>query len=111
MLTHLLHPNRAANLCLELATELVIGIYAMPAPNDPDCLLARHDTGLVEEARSCLNEAGGEHRSEYFNRFVLPLCLPLVVEVIRQRMAYENVVAAGVHPTLIKASSDWRGSG
>jgi acyl-CoA oxidase len=54
------------------------------------------------------------HRSETYNRRILPLCLPLV-EAIGHRMAYEAAVNANVHPDLvalyeigvIKLDSSW----
>lgn len=73
----------------------------MPPPRNPSCLLAQHEAGLFKEAQAHLKKAGGVHRSDHFNRTVLPLCQPLV-EAIGQRMAYEAAVAANVHPTFLK---------
>jgi hypothetical protein len=97
-----------------LATELLIGRYAMPASEFPDCLLARHEAGLFEECQKVIAGLGSGHRSEGFNRLVLPLCQPLV-EAIGHRMAYEAAVKAKVDPELlalyeaavVKLDSSW----
>ncbi|TVY33571.1 Acyl-coenzyme A oxidase-like protein [Lachnellula subtilissima] len=87
-------------LCIRLASELLIGRYEMPKPRDPSCLLARYEAGLFKEAQGLLKEIGGKHRSDEFNRLVLPLCQPLI-EAIGCRMAYEAAVTANCHADLI----------
>ncbi|KAH8093147.1 hypothetical protein BXZ70DRAFT_950310 [Cristinia sonorae] len=87
-------------LCIRLASELLIGRYEMPAPADPTSLLARHEAGLFDEARQVVANLGEGHRSEGFNRLILPLCQPLI-EAIGHRMAYEAAVKAKVNPDLI----------
>ncbi|KAH8085466.1 acyl-CoA dehydrogenase NM domain-like protein [Cristinia sonorae] len=87
-------------LCIRLASELLIGRYEMPEPADPNSLLARHEAGLFEEARTVVMGLGAGHRSEAFNRLVLPLCQPLI-ESIGHRMAYEAAVKAQVPQPLI----------
>ncbi|EMD40441.1 hypothetical protein CERSUDRAFT_130285 [Gelatoporia subvermispora B] len=87
-------------LCIRLASELLIGRYEMPQPNDPTCLLARHEAGLFAECRAVVAGLGEGHRSEAFNRRVLPLCQPLI-EAIGHRMAYEAAVQAKVNPDLL----------
>ena len=83
-----------------LATELLIGRYSMPTPADPSSLLARHEAGLFEEARRIMADLGMRHRSNGFNRLILPLCQP-IVEAIGHRMAYEAAVKAKVDPNLL----------
>lgn len=85
-------------LSIKLATELVLGRYAMPPSDDPSSLLARHEAGLIEEARQIL--ADTKHKSADINRLLLPRCQPLV-EAIGHRMAYDAAVAANVMPSLI----------
>ena len=86
----------------------------MPAPVDPGSLLARHEAGLLEEARQIMADLGTGHRSDEFNRLVLPLCQP-IVEAIGHRMAYEAAVKEKVDPDIlalftigvIKHDSSW----
>ncbi|KAL4767074.1 hypothetical protein BDW60DRAFT_227045 [Aspergillus nidulans var. acristatus] len=75
-------------LAIRLASELLIGRYQLPAPKDPNCPVARHEAALLAEAKNHLIEFGGVHRSEEFNRNILPLSLPLI-QAIGHRMALE----------------------
>ncbi|KAI0485119.1 acyl-CoA dehydrogenase/oxidase [Xylariaceae sp. FL0804] len=75
-------------LCIRLASEIFLGRYAPPEPRDPQCLLARHERGVWDEARQILASLRGGHRGEEFNARLLPLSLPLV-RATGQRMAYE----------------------
>lgn len=86
-------------LSIRLATEILLGRYALPPPADPQCLLARHEASLISEARSILSTLSS-HRSPDFNRLILPMCMPLV-EAIGHRMAYDASVAAQVPQCLI----------
>lgn len=83
-------------LCIRLASEILLGRYAPPKPRDPQCLLARHESGVWDEARQILASLQGGHRGEEFNARLLPLSLPLV-RAIGQRMAYEAAKDAIVH--------------
>ncbi|KAJ6480441.1 acyl-CoA dehydrogenase NM domain-like protein [Mycena sanguinolenta] len=75
-------------LCIRLAAELLLGKYALPPPIYPDCLAAKHEAGLFEDCRAELaQKIQGKHRSETFNRFILPRCKPLV-EAIGLRFFY-----------------------
>jgi len=65
-------------LCIRCASELLIERYTLPPPpENPDCLLAKHEAGLFKEAREIM-EGISDHRSEAFNATVLPLCQPLI---------------------------------
>ncbi|RYC63085.1 hypothetical protein CHU98_g3109 [Xylaria longipes] len=75
-------------LCIRLASEIFLGRYAPPKPRDPQCLLARHEFGVWNEARQILTSLHGGHRGKEFNARLLPLSLPLV-RATGQRMAYE----------------------
>lgn len=70
----------------------------MPPPDNPTSLLARHEAGLMDEARQVLADI--KHNSADINRLLLPRCQPLV-EAIGHRMAYDAAVAAGVMPSVI----------
>ncbi len=83
-------------LCIRLASEVLLGRYAPPKPRDPQCLLARHEAGVWEEARQICASLQGGHRGEEFNARILPLSLPLV-QATGQRMAYEAAKDALVH--------------
>lgn len=72
----------------------------MPPAADPTSFLARHEARLFDEARQVVANLGDSHRSEGFNRLVLPLCQSLI-EAIGRRMAYEAAVKAKVNPDLI----------
>ncbi|PYH96550.1 acyl-CoA dehydrogenase NM domain-like protein [Aspergillus ellipticus CBS 707.79] len=86
-------------LAIRLASELLIGRYQVPPPRDPTSLIARHEMGLFTEAQETLQALGGIHRSEEFNRDILPLALPLV-QAIGYRMAVEAAIDAGIDPSL-----------
>ncbi|KAF8576069.1 acyl-CoA dehydrogenase NM domain-like protein [Ramaria rubella] len=89
-------------LCIRLAAELLLNRYAVPPAENPNSLLARHESGLFSEiqlmAAAIMAKEG--HRSDSFNRTILPLCQPLV-ESIGFRMAYEAAMKHGVDPILI----------
>jgi acyl-CoA oxidase len=83
-------------LCIRLASEILLGRYASPKPRDPQCLLARHEAGVWDEARQMWASIRGGHRGNDFNARILPLSLPLV-RATGQRMAYEAAKDAMVH--------------
>lgn len=87
-------------LSIRLATELVLGRYELPAPMFPECLLAKHELGLVPGARRKLDATGGDHRSMAANNLLLPRCRPLV-ETIGHRVAYEAAKEAGIEQDLL----------
>ncbi|CEL10553.1 hypothetical protein ASPCAL13670 [Aspergillus calidoustus] len=86
-------------LAIRLASELLIGRYAPPPPKNPQSLLARHEAGLFAEARDLVKRFKN-HRSEPFNRAILPLALPLVL-AIGYRMAIEAAIDIGLDPKII----------
>ncbi|KAJ7763964.1 acyl-CoA oxidase [Mycena maculata] len=88
-------------LCIRLATEYLLGRYPLPKPQRPHTLIAKHEMGIFVEMRLALVAVGNNHRSEEFNRFLLPRCVALVL-AIGQRMAYEAALDAHVHPALIR---------
>ncbi|KAJ5384011.1 hypothetical protein N7517_001922 [Penicillium concentricum] len=88
-------------LAIKLASELLIGRYQMPPPKDPNSHFSRHETSLFSEGKALLlQSAKGIHRSERFNRDILPLALPLV-EAIGHRMAFEAAQEANLDLKLI----------
>ncbi|KZT69853.1 acyl-CoA dehydrogenase NM domain-like protein [Daedalea quercina L-15889] len=87
-------------LSIRLANELLLGRYSMPASKHPDCLLSRHEAGLLAECRALLARSGGNHRHESIARLMLPLCLPLT-QAIGHRMAYEAALDAGLEKALL----------
>ena len=72
----------------------------MPPATKPDCLLAKYEAGLAEEALTLIASIPEGHRSQEFDRLLIPLCRP-IVEAIGNRMVYEAALAAGVDPDLI----------
>jgi hypothetical protein len=89
-------------LCIRLATELLIGRYELPPPKYPECLAARHEVGLFKECREELaGKLGGQHRSDAFNRLMLPRCKGLI-EAIGQRFFYEAAKDAGLEQVILE---------
>ena len=84
---------------LGLASELLLGRYALEPPRYPDSLLAQHESGLFSELRAALSAAPG-HRSTTYDREVLPRSLPLVL-AIGHRIAYDAARAAQVDAPLL----------
>jgi acyl-CoA oxidase len=84
---------------LGLASELLLGRYALEPPRYPDSLLAQHESGLFSELRAALSAAPG-HRSTTYDREVLPHSLPLVL-AIGHRIAYDAARAAQVDAPLL----------
>ncbi|KAF3482061.1 acyl oxidase protein [Arthroderma uncinatum] len=82
-------------LGIRLATELLLGRYEMPSATDPSCLLAKHELGLISEARKQLQTFKGGHRSADYNNYLLPRCRT-IVEAIGHRIAYEAARDAGL---------------
>jgi len=72
----------------------------MPPATNPDCLLAQYEFGLAEESLKTIEAIPEGHRSQEFNRLLIPRCRP-IVEAIGHRMVYEVAIAAGVDPDLI----------
>ncbi|KAL3492804.1 acyl-CoA dehydrogenase NM domain-like protein [Aspergillus germanicus] len=72
-------------ICIRLASELLLG-------RKP---LAKHERAVFAESRESLKTMRGGHRSNEFNRTLLPRC-QFLVESLGQRMAYEAAQSAGV---------------
>jgi acyl-CoA oxidase len=87
-------------LLIGLASELLLGRYAVPPPRNPSSPLALHERGIFTEMQDILKSMGGKYRSEEFNRLLLPRSTALV-QAIGHRMAYEAAISAGVHAPLV----------
>ncbi|KAL4976061.1 acyl-CoA dehydrogenase/oxidase [Aspergillus desertorum] len=87
-------------LAIRLASELLIGRYQLPLARYPNSPLAQHEASLFTEATHYLHQLGGMHRSEEFNRNILPLSLPLI-QAIGHRMASEAARDANIKPELL----------
>ncbi|KAH9970505.1 acyl-CoA dehydrogenase NM domain-like protein [Lactifluus volemus] len=74
-------------ISIRLTSELLLGRYAFEPPRYPDSLLAQHEKGLFSELRASLASAGS-HRSERYNREILPRSLPLI-QAIGHRISYD----------------------
>ncbi|KAJ3531123.1 hypothetical protein NMY22_g8285 [Coprinellus aureogranulatus] len=93
-------------LSIRLIAELVQGKYALPNPKDPKSILYHHEQGLFDEVARAIKTVG-HHRSDTFNRIVLPRCEKITLS-IGHRMAYDAAVDAGLSPlitNLYKASA------
>ncbi|KJK73516.1 hypothetical protein H634G_11234 [Metarhizium anisopliae BRIP 53293] len=88
-------------LCIRLGSELLGDKYSLPEPQDPLAPLAKHELGLIAEARQEMIDLGGyaERRSAAFNNIV-PRCRRLI-EAIGERMAYEAARVRGVQRELL----------
>ncbi|KAL4909250.1 hypothetical protein BDW74DRAFT_79126 [Aspergillus multicolor] len=86
-------------LAIRLASELLLGRYQLPAPRNPDSAIARHEAGLLAEGQQLLRSIGG-HRSEAYNRSILPLSVPLI-QAIGHCMAVEAAITAPIDPRLV----------
>jgi len=86
-------------ISIRLASELLLGRYALEPPRYTDSLLAQHESGLFSELRAALSAAPG-HRSTTYDREVLPRSLPLVL-AIGHRIAYDAARAAQVDAPLL----------
>lgn len=83
----------------ELVTEMLQGRYRVPPSQNPNSLLARHETSLFDDNRVVLASCS-HHRSDEVNRRILPQCQP-IIEAMGHRMAYDAAVAAGVSQNLV----------
>lgn len=82
-----------------LATELLLGRYALPAPAHPDNVLAQHEAGLLAKYGNILKNAP-HHRSSEVNKQVLPHG-QRIVEAVGHRLAYDAAAAAGISPDIL----------
>ncbi|KAL2844255.1 acyl-CoA dehydrogenase NM domain-like protein [Aspergillus pseudodeflectus] len=87
-------------ICIRLASELLLGRYELPPARNPERPLAKHERAVFDESRALLKNMRAGHRSEEFNRTLLPRC-QFLVESAGQRMAYEAALSADVPSTLL----------
>ncbi|KFZ24000.1 hypothetical protein V502_01521 [Pseudogymnoascus sp. VKM F-4520 (FW-2644)] len=82
-------------LCIRLVAEVLLGRYQLPIARDPTSLLARHESGVWDEARqiAIAIDIKGTGRTAEFDAHILPRCRQLV-EATGQRMAYEAAQAS-----------------
>ncbi|KZT01816.1 acyl-CoA dehydrogenase NM domain-like protein [Laetiporus sulphureus 93-53] len=86
-------------ISIRLATELLLGRYAVPDTTNADSILAKHERGMFDELRGLLAKTGG-HRSTGYNQLVLPECSNLVL-AIGHRMAYDAAIEMEVDACLV----------
>ncbi|KAL9471057.1 hypothetical protein ACSS6W_008998 [Trichoderma asperelloides] len=99
---------------IRLAVELCLGKYEMPKATMPDCLLAKYEAGLADDAWETVSSIPDDERWREFNRLLIPRCRP-IVQGIGHRMVYETAVSAGIDADLlalyelgaIKENLDW----
>ncbi|KAJ6461122.1 hypothetical protein DFH09DRAFT_1114430 [Mycena vulgaris] len=84
-----------------LASELLLGRYSLPEARYPTSPFAKHEQAIFAEMRELLKTINIRHRSEEFNRVLLPRSVALVV-AIGQRMTYEAAVDSGVDSLLLE---------
>lgn len=81
-------------LCIRFASELITGKCTLKPPRDPACPLARHEAGILAEARAKVASFAGTNHNSEFNSYILPRCKTIVM-AIGHRMAYEAAVSSG----------------
>ncbi|EJD50431.1 hypothetical protein AURDEDRAFT_99960 [Auricularia subglabra TFB-10046 SS5] len=86
-------------ISIRLASELLLDRYTIPHSTNPTSLLAKHEISLFNELRESMKSMSG-HRSEEYNRLILPES-PALVNAIGHRMAYDAAVSARVEPALV----------
>ncbi|KIY50432.1 acyl-CoA dehydrogenase NM domain-like protein [Fistulina hepatica ATCC 64428] len=86
-------------ISVRLASELLQGRFSVPLSTDSESILAKHETGVFSELRDMLSTIK-DHRSETFNRFILPQSQHLL-QAIGHRMAYDAAVTQGVEKYII----------
>jgi len=84
-----------------LASELLLGRYALHAPKEREGLLAKYEQGIFGEAREKLAGMPGGHRGREFDRYILPMCGQLV-GALGQRMAYEAAKSSGLDHAILE---------
>lgn len=87
-------------LFLGLASELLTNRYSLHEAKEREGLLAKHELGVLEEARAMLAGMPGGHRSREFDRHILPTYGGLV-EAIGQRIAYEAGKCLSLEPAIL----------
>ncbi|KAK0459243.1 uncharacterized protein EV420DRAFT_1269405, partial [Desarmillaria tabescens] len=100
-------------ISIRFGMEILLGRVSIPPPKDPTSLLARHETALIEELRALVSNPLG-HRSATIQSIVLPQ-LPLLVEAIGHRMAFEAATQSGIDgevmamfiASVIKSDASW----
>jgi len=86
-------------ISIRLASELLLGRYALESPRYPDSPLAKHEEGLFSELRAVL-AVDPSHRSSVYDREVLPRSLA-VIQAIGHRIAYDAAREAQVDSPLL----------
>ncbi|KAJ7700693.1 hypothetical protein B0H17DRAFT_1247210 [Mycena rosella] len=81
-----------------LATELLLNRYSLDCVPGTGSLALLHAQGLLSTSRTALHEFG-DHRSEEFNRRILPCCKP-IVEALGMLFAHDAAVAAGLEESI-----------
>lgn len=86
-------------LFLSFASNHFIRYSLPPSTLPPNHPLVRHEASLYEEARTIM-QSFTTHRSQEFNKHILPLCNDLL-RASGFRMAYEYAIAAGIEQPIL----------
>ena len=79
---------------------MALGRYSPSPAVNPGSLLVQHEKGLLQEFRTELRAAEGQHRNTAVNQKLMPRCLQLV-EAVGDRMAHEAAIALNVPQSFI----------
>ncbi|TFK45974.1 acyl-CoA dehydrogenase NM domain-like protein [Heliocybe sulcata] len=87
-------------ISIRFAVEVVLGRIVPPPPLNSDHILARRETGLIQELRETMLEASG-HRSRKNEAILLPQCQGLM-EAIGHRLAIDSATEKGIDARIVK---------
>ncbi|KAI1817998.1 acyl-CoA dehydrogenase/oxidase [Poronia punctata] len=89
-------------LCIRLVSEVLRGRYEIPKATLKDCLLAKHEAGVWEEARALIGSlTDKDFRGEEFNALILPRCRD-IIRATGHRMAYEAAARETITPEILR---------
>jgi len=86
-------------ISIRLFSQLLQGLYKIDLPN-PDSILSKRASDLLERAKKVYQTIPGGHRSEEFNKRLLPRAEETVA-AIGHALAYDTASSAGIDRALL----------
>ncbi|KAJ8487671.1 hypothetical protein ONZ45_g14251 [Pleurotus djamor] len=86
-------------LSIRFAVEILLGRIQLPPVVNSESTLARHEASIIQELRGILSTLS-DHRTEEFERLVLPRCQPLL-QAVGHRIAYDSACKDNIDEDLI----------
>ncbi|EGO22911.1 hypothetical protein SERLADRAFT_450631 [Serpula lacrymans var. lacrymans S7.9] len=87
-------------LCIRLFTELLLDRYTIPSPRHANTILWENVLQNFKECKRVLHDNIGDHRSDSFNRLLLPLAESSIA-AIGHALAYSAAIDAGLPQPVI----------